>query len=440
MKSDLLVQKEMAELVAEVSPASLISPGPLAGSIDGLSLVDQLDLGHDRWILILRDGSGSKWAAPVVTSENAIRRARPGDGVSEALLDFLAMGEGGSSGFTWQSWNVPTAIGEASIPVDQTHESVVVGHLAVVKWQAILSSSNSAPLTIQVLKEKKFGHMPELFALLQWQDLDQSETLAVLVASVVAYLPGSQDGWEWMVDDLTSYVEGSSTLASALAPLTALGEITAELHVTLAHDGNYELNPDFLNAWLVSALQDLDSVLEEIDGDELVRVGESREQIFEVLSLVEHIWETPLINIHGDLHVGQFLRGPGRHEFAVIDFDGNPVASETERSAAAPAASDVASLMQSIDHVGRIVQRKFGGVGHDLIEDWIEPAKQRFLEAYRDRLAENEMIELLDERLLFPFRVRQELREFLYAARHLPSWRYVPDTALAALLDERWRA
>ena len=40
-----------------------------------------------------------------------------------------------------------------------------------------------------------------------------------------------------------------------------------------------------------------------------------------------------------------------------------------------------------------------------------------------------------DVRLLRPLRVAQELHEFVYAVRHLPSWRYVPDGALAALLD-----
>ena len=39
--------------------------------------------------------------------------------------------------------------------------------------------------------------------------------------------------------------------------------------------------------------------------------------------------------------------------------------------------------------------------------------------------------------LLRPFRVAQELHEFVYAARFLPEWRYVPDAALPALLEGR---
>jgi predicted trehalose synthase len=40
-----------------------------------------------------------------------------------------------------------------------------------------------------------------------------------------------------------------------------------------------------------------------------------------------------------------------------------------------------------------------------------------------------------DVLLLRALRVAQELHEFVYAVRYLPSWRYVPDGALAALLD-----
>jgi len=43
---------------------------------------------------------------------------------------------------------------------------------------------------------------------------------------------------------------------------------------------------------------------------------------------------------------------------------------------------------------------------------------------------------LLDESLLPALRVRQVVREYLYAARHLPHWRYVPHSALPALIAQ----
>ena len=39
----------------------------------------------------------------------------------------------------------------------------------------------------------------------------------------------------------------------------------------------------------------------------------------------------------------------------------------------------------------------------------------------------------MDDRLLWPLRVAQELHEYAYAALHLPVWTYVPDAAMQAL-------
>jgi maltokinase len=55
------------------------------------------------------------------------------------------------------------------------------------------------------------------------------------------------------------------------------------------------------------------------------------------------------------------------------------------------------------------------------------------LAAYRNTLAFAGSSPLLDERLLWPLRVAQELHEFVYAARHLPRWTYAPDGAICAM-------
>jgi maltokinase len=136
---------------------------------------------------------------------------------------------------------------------------------------------------------------------------------------------------------------------------------------------------------------------------------------------------TTTIPIHGDLHVGQFLRW--RDGLAVSDLDGDPLGSG---ALGGPPAKDVASLVQSLDHVGRIVERRRGvSVGA-----WIADASEQFLRSYRDELALRDAASLFDEALLRPLRVAQELHEFVYSATYLPRWRYVPDRALAALLSE----
>jgi maltokinase len=431
--------ENLGRLVAAAESTSLISAAPNAQSATKLTLKDCLDLGKARFVLVLRDQAGASWLVPAVATENSIRRAGAGDGVSEALLQLVSRGGGASGGFSWESWDVPTLPGEAGIPVDQTNESVIVGNAAVVKWQTALTSTNPASRILRALRKGGFSAMPELFGLLNWTDPESLTQEPILLASISEYLVETHDGWKWMVDDLTHYVEGSFSLAMTLPPLVVLGEITAQLHVALTAEGVAESTPAFFDKWMASATNDLESVLREVDGDELIRLHEITPQIVESLARVAGIDTTPLVSVHGDLHVGQFLRSRSKTSYAVIDFDGNPVASEAERTSRAPAAVDVASILQSIDHVGRIVERRCGRAADDLIADWIAAAQQHFLDGYQGTLEEQGLEKLLDERLLFAFRVRQELREFLYAVRHLPQWRYVPDRALAALMDEKRR-
>ena len=64
---------------------------------------------------------------------------------------------------------------------------------------------------------------------------------------------------------------------------------------------------------------------------------------------------TPVIEGHGDLHVGQVLHSAGR--FVVTDFDGNPILRAEERMLPIPPALDVAGMAQSLAH-SAIVARK----------------------------------------------------------------------------------
>jgi maltokinase len=133
------------------------------------------------------------------------------------------------------------------------------------------------------------------------------------------------------------------------------------------------------------------------------------------------------IPIHGDLHVGQFPRW--RDGLAVPDLDGDPLGSGTLEG---PPAKDVASLVRSLDHVGRIVEERRGVS----VAAWIADASDQCLRSYRDELALHDAMSLFDEELLRPLRVAQEQHELVFAARCLPGWSYVPDRALPALLAE----
>jgi maltokinase len=126
------------------------------------------------------------------------------------------------------------------------------------------------------------------------------------------------------------------------------------------------------------------------------------------------------------------LRGPNGGLY-VNDFDGDPLAAD--RTAPDAPARDVASMTCAIDHVGRVVARRHPANAAAALA-WSERSRRTFLESYRGDLGDRRA--LFDDRVLAPFEVAQEAHEFVYAARYLPRWTYVPDAAMPAVLD-RWR-
>ena len=143
---------------------------------------------------------------------------------------------------------------------------------------------------------------------------------------------------------------------------------------------------------------------------------------------------TPVIEGHGDLHVGQVLRCGTR--FVVTDFDGNPVLAAEERVLPIPAALDVAGMTQSLAHVA-IVARKHAELDASALAE-VDAAGAHGVSRciHRTGWIRTAVAELYDPGALRAFRLQQVLREIVYAARHLPRWMYVPDAALPALLDE----
>jgi maltokinase len=394
--------------------------------LGSLTVVDALALDRGRWLLVLEALSGALVSA-VVEEGRRFRRARAGDGVAEELLARVAR-EGGSGRFSFRRLgSVEPWVGERPIEVDQSNESIVVGGMAVVKRSVWTTPGNERPMVLPAhLMAAGFVEMPAPLGNASWEHPDGETPLA----SIATYLLHARDGWEWYVELLDRSLDDRSI--DAVEPAAALGAITARLHVACATP------TDVLPAPTVAADEhtipesrriagaDLEAALSSIDDDEGTWLRESAERIREELDDLRGR-ETVTIPIHGDLHVGQFLRWEGG--LAVSDLDGDPLGPG---SLAGPPARDVASLVQSLDHVGRIVERRRGRS----VATWIQDASDACLRAYRDELADHGASSLFDERLLRPLRVAQELHELVYAARYLPGWRYVPDHALPALLAE----
>ena len=89
---------------------------------------------------------------------------------------------------------------------------------------------------------------------------------------------------------------------------------------------------------------------------------------------------------------------------------------------------DLAGLLQSIDHVARVVINRRPDLQNQAT-NYIDRAQRSALLAYSaERPCTADELEIL-----WSLRVLQELHEFVYAARSLPRWLYVPDASLTGL-------
>lgn len=316
---------------------------------------------------------------------------------------------------------------ERPIEVDQTNVSVVVDEAVIVKWlDPPVHSPHPAIAVLEHLRAVGFDAVPAC--------LGVEIVNGWVVALVSRYVPGARDGWEWFVDDVESWIDDpSSDVATASA--AALGALTAQLHVALATPSAVLPEPvgpvgvtdewDRGRALLAEARQVADGWPAEV-------LAGRDEQIAAILDAAPRGTVAGL-RIHGDLHVGQFLRAGGR--LFVIDFEGNPLLGHEHHDLLRPPVVDLASLVQSVDHACRVVERRRHRVS-GAVDEFAAQLCDAVMASYRQTLEGLGHAHLFDAELVRPLCVVQELHELVYASRHLPHWAEVTARTLQALITE----
>jgi maltokinase len=371
-----------------------------------------------------------------VIDEGGVRRAVPGDGVFEAIADLVSIGADVGPLHATRLQDLPAASGERAIDVDQSNESVVVGDRLVVKLFPRVGVGPQPGEDLPAhLAAVGSGEIPTPYGSLRWTLPDGS---SVLVSTVTAFLPGARDGWDWYLDHALRAIGGQADPAASIGAAQACGALVGRLHAALATPSDVfgpapvgAADGPTVRSWTATGRSLLADAVAATGGAEGERLAGMAPEIAGAFDGFGDAIGTPIQRIHGDLHVGQILAGP--HGYAVTDLDGNPLAPPAERTARAPAARDVAAFVRSLDHVGRLAQRRLSERDRET-EAWIADVRAAFLDSYRSTLTAARAAHLFDERLLWPFEVLQECHEYVYAARFLPRWLPVPDLAMPRLL------
>lgn len=311
--------------------------------------------------------------------------------------------------------------------VDMTSWALIVGGTQIVKVPRRIGTGDRGARLQRLVAERAPGLVPPVIG-----TVEHAESGAA-VALVTQRVPGATDGWTWAVDALCAHLEGG---ADPVFP-EQLGAMTARLHAALAAPGDAALATPGVTAPAAergtreraAAQAALSTVLAPGAGaDE--RPGATarllaRADAMRALIATLPDPTAPPFTLHGDLHVGQVLRG-NDGQLLVIDFDGDP--QHPDDDAVGDAAIDVAHLQVSLDLVGAIVAKRRGD--DPRIADWCLDAQQRLLDGYLAEPSAHQGRNLLDPTRLPGLRGAQLVRELGYARDFLPRWAYAADWAI----------
>ncbi|MFE7134685.1 phosphotransferase [Streptomyces sp. NPDC057638] len=309
---------------------------------------------------------------------------------------------------------VPGGLSARPLGAEQSNTSLVYGDAFILKLFRRVQPGPHPDLELPLaLARAGCGRVPAPVA--WWESTaPQPYTLGVLQP----YLRGSHDGWRLALEAL-----------AAGAPFTeearALGRVTAEVHTALA---------DALPTVALSA-QRTDRLVEAMNRrlEEAARavpallpyVPRLRRAFDTVADLARDGRGLRAQRIHGDLHLGQTLRGGAPHaddHWSVIDFEGEPARPLAERRRPQPPVRDVAGMLRSFDYAARSHQPWDPG--------WAERCRAAYCEGYAEGSGADPRGE---PELLRAYETDKAVYEALYEARHRPDWLPVPMAAIDRL-------
>ncbi len=401
---------------------------PVTPDGSGLVVVATLEYG---------DGGAEAYAIPSTVRAAGLVEAGAGDALWRSLL--AAVREGrvlpGVAGAlachppaTAVSPSPSPPVGGRPLTLDQSNTSVVLDEEAVVKcYRRLEPGRHPEPELLEALAG--LAHVPAYLGHAEYvPEAGEASTLCV----AQGFVAGEPVGWEGMIERVASGLAatGRAELDTATREAEELGAVTGALHVALvATLGLRALDREAAGSRLGAARRGLDDACATGTGvvDEVLRA-----LIESAVALLEPLGREglPVSRVHGDLHVGQFLRGAGG--LVVVDLEGEPVRPLAARRRDDSPLRDLASLLLSLDHVAMAAARRIGEAVRPRSDAWADGARAAAAAAYTGAVAGVGIV--VDPALLRALELEKECAELLYAARYLPEWLYAPAQTMPRIL------
>lgn len=326
---------------------------------------------------------------------------------------------------------IPVTESSLALTAEQSNTSLVFGDTAIMKVFRRLEPGLNPDIEIHAaLGELGAQHVARLLGYAT-ADIDgQPWSLAMLQE----FMTTATDGWLLATNSVRDLMAEADLHAAEAGGDFAgeahrLGEATAEVHRALATAfGSTTLTRDDLSTRSSAMNERLDAALLEVP--ELAEVEPGLRQAYRELAEIAE--PVPAQRIHGDLHLGQVLRTS--HRWVVLDFEGEPAKSISDRQSVDSPMRDVAGMLRSFDYAARHQLIDIGSTPQSEFRanEWAERNRGAFCVGYAEAGGADP-----DEAavLLRAYEADKAVYEAVYEARNRPHWLPIPLASLHRLAE-----
>lgn len=354
---------------------------------------------------------------------------------------------------------------------EQSNASIAFGDSVVLKLYRRLREGVQPDTEIArfLTSETDFAHAPRLLGTIDWVAEDGAVTT---LAAASEYVPNQGDAWTYATEMLHRQLsepdsEATAPDEDAAAPPVGpfdlgavLGTRTAELHLAMASGApgtafaSEAMRKEDVAALVETASEELSATMDRLRaarGDLPADARYLAEDVLDrqsdlaarIAQLRDMIPAGRMCRIHGDYHLGQVLIV--RNDVMIIDFEGEPGRSLSERQAKTCPLRDVAGMMRSFDYALWTALRRGIEAGGDaaraaaMVESWRAATQGAFLDAYRDRMGVDPLYpqdRSVADALLDFFMIHKAAYEIDYELAMRPGWVEIPLRGLQAILDD----
>ncbi|WP_232325963.1 putative maltokinase [Spirosoma montaniterrae] len=346
------------------------------------------------------------------------------------------------------------------LPVDSSNSAMTFGEKYFMKlYRKLFRETNpEVDMVAFLTDESDFAHIPAFGGSIIWQrsHTDPLDRADITLGMVQRMVPNDKDSWAQTGDYLNDFLYAVPQRLFAIREdvfekVELLGRRTGEMHCALYKPGSdpaFAPEPftDDYREFLIRRFEDLLERRYALLIDNYTKLDEQAQRLAWVFmeakemidAFVADFRARPLdslrIRIHGDYHLGQVLAT--HNDFVLIDFEGEPESTITERKIKHSPLKDVAGMIRSYHYA--VSAKLFNSAETDglhpdhlqrVSDRWFYLIRDTFLHAYFDTFGTPHPLFKNNHEtnyLLMIYLLEKAVYELGYEISYRPSWVKIP--------------